>query len=58
MRVFLTKLLFDCTYMLNSYETQRAEKANKDHHFAAKKNVSISVIQFWLTYSFVYVLLF
>ena len=41
-----TKLLFYCTCMLNSNETQRAGKTNKGHRFAAKKNVSIVLIRF------------
>ena len=39
--------------MLKCFETQRAGKTNRDHCVAVKKNVSIVVIQFWLTHSFV-----
>ena len=38
--------------MLKCFETQRAGKTNRDHCVAVKKNVSIVVIQFWLTHSF------
>ena len=56
--VFLNKLLFYCTDMLNCYETKGAGKTNIGHRVAAKKTVLFVVIRFWLTFSFIYIWLF